>query len=87
MLDTDFPRIPGDIGHPATFPFSVRYRIVKGASPRRVVKSADPLLLEPFVEAALDLERQGVRMITTSCGFLSIYQRELRARSKITLHF
>ena len=24
MLDTRFPRLPGDIGNPATFPFPVR---------------------------------------------------------------
>lgn len=37
MLDTIFPRIKGDIGNPATFDFPVRYRVVKGASPERMV--------------------------------------------------
>ncbi len=52
MLDTRFPRIPGDIGNALSFPFPVLYRIVEGASPRRVVEEADPSLLEPFVAAA-----------------------------------
>jgi Asp/Glu/hydantoin racemase len=77
MLDTVFPRIPGDIGNPATFSFPVRYRTVKGASPQRVVKEADPRLLRPFIEAAQALEREGVGAIATSCGFLAIFQREL----------
>lgn len=77
MLDTVFPRIPGDVGNPATFPFPVLYRVVKGATPGRVVKEADPLLIEPFMEAARHLEKDGVRAIATSCGFLAVFQREL----------
>ncbi len=77
MLDTVFPRIPGDIGHAGTFPFPIRYQIVQGASPRRVVKDADARLLEPFVEAARSLEREGVKAIATSCGFLAMFHREL----------
>src|SRR6185503_5574720 len=30
MLATRFPRIAGDIGHPASFPFPGRYRVVAG---------------------------------------------------------
>jgi aspartate/glutamate racemase len=76
MLDTTFPRIPGDIGNAATFPFPVRYRIVKGASPERVVIKADPSLVGPFIEAAVEMEAEGVRAITTSCGFLAIFHEQ-----------
>jgi hypothetical protein len=37
MLEARFPRIPGDMGNAETWPFSVLYRVVPGASPRRVV--------------------------------------------------
>ena len=37
MLDARFPRIPGDMGNATTWPFPVLYRVVKGASPERVV--------------------------------------------------
>jgi len=37
---------------------------------QRVVQEADPGLLKPFIEAAKSLEREGVRAISTSCGFL-----------------
>jgi Asp/Glu/hydantoin racemase len=77
MLDTVFPRIPGDIGNASTFPFPVRYLTVEGASPQRVVKEADPALLQPFIAAAKQLERDGVKAIATSCGFLAIFQREI----------
>jgi Asp/Glu/hydantoin racemase len=77
MLDTVFPRIPGDVGNASTFPFPVRYLTVEGASPQRVVKEADPALLQPFIDAAQRLERDGVKAIATSCGFLAIFHQEL----------
>ena len=79
MLDTVFPRIVGDIGNPGTFGFPVIYEVVKGASPARVVKEADPSLLEPFIRAAQRLEERGAAGITTSCGFLAVFQTELAA--------
>jgi len=79
MLETRFPRPRGDIGNPETFAFPVRYRTVRGASPRRVVIERDPALLAPFVDAARALEREGVAAVTTSCGFLALFQREMAA--------
>ena len=37
MLETRFPRIPGDMGNGTTWPFPVLYKVVPGASPQRVV--------------------------------------------------
>ena len=78
MLDTRFPRPPGDIGNPATFDFPVRYAIVRGASPKRVVRDGDAALLQPFIEAGRALVRDGADAITTSCGFLVVFQRALQ---------
>jgi hypothetical protein len=80
MLDTRFPRPVGDIGNPETFAragIPVRYAIVKGASPQRVVRDADPALLQPFLEAAVILEQEGASLVTTSCGFLAAWQDAL----------
>jgi len=77
MLDTRFPRIAGDIGNPASFAFPVRYAVVQGASPQRVVRGHDPTLLSPFIRAGLELVTRGALAITTSCGFLVLFQREL----------
>ena len=77
VLDTAFPRIPGDIGHAGTFPFPVLYHKVRNASPARVVREGDPALLEGFVAGARALEASGVLAITTSCGFLAMFQRQL----------
>ncbi len=77
MLDTVFPRIPGDVGNPDTFSFPVEYKVVKGADPKRVVIDADPQLLQPFIDAAQSLESRGVKAIGTSCGFLAVFHQEL----------
>jgi Asp/Glu/hydantoin racemase len=85
MLDTRFPRLVGDIGNPATFDFPVRYRVVEGASPRRVVLNGDRGLLAPFVEAARRLAADGVDAIATSCGFLALFQDEMQAAVELPL--
>jgi len=77
MLDTRFPRIPGDMGNAQTFPFPVRYHRVAGADPDLVVRRGAAGLLPAFVEGARALEREGVGAITTNCGFLVKYQRQL----------
>lgn len=77
MVNTNFRRFVGDIGNAQTWSFPVRYKIVEEASPANVVDLADADLLEPFTRAADELIADGVSGITTTCGFLSYYQREL----------
>lgn len=77
MLDARFPRIPGDMGNATSWPFPVHYRIVRDASPDRVVRKGAEGLLQDFIAAARELEVDGVDGITTNCGFLSLYQKEL----------
>jgi hypothetical protein len=83
MLDTIFPRIPGDIGNAVTFSFPVKYRVVKNAFPATVVEGPDRYLLPAFISAARGLEDEGVRAITTSCGFLAVFQLELAKSLRI----
>src|SRR6267378_3924189 len=71
--------IPGDMGNAATFPFPVRYQRVTGADPDLVVRRGAAGLLPNFVEGARQLESEGVGAITTNCGFLVKFQRELAA--------
>ncbi len=79
VLDTQFPRVPGDIGNANTFDFPVLYRRVAGASSDGVVRGTGRELLPGLVEGARALEREGVRAITTSCGFLARFQSDLAA--------
>ena len=81
VLDTSFPRIPGDVGNATTFDFPVRYHVIDAATPDKIVSEADRAraLLPAFIEGARLLEKQGVRAITTTCGFLTIMQKEIAA--------
>jgi Asp/Glu/hydantoin racemase len=80
MLEARFPRIPGDMGSALTWPFPVLYRVVRGASPERVVRQRAAGLLNDFLAAAEELVALGADGITTNCGFLSLFQKELAAR-------
>ena len=79
MLDARFPRIPGDMGNATTWPFPVMYRVVKGATPERVVLQGAEGLLDDFLAAAAELVDQGAEALTTNCGFLTLFQREMAA--------
>jgi Asp/Glu/hydantoin racemase len=83
MLEARFPRIPGDMGNATTWPFPVLYRVVKGASPERVVLNGAAGLLGDFIAAAKDLVAQGAEALTTNCGFLALFQHELAAAVQV----
>jgi hypothetical protein len=85
MLDTRFPRIEGDIGNPASFDFPVIFRTLQG------IGSADAVAAHPDrarVLAALKsnaeaLAKEGAVGLSTSCGFLALYQKDLERLSPV----
>ena len=89
MLDTRFPRPPGDVGHPDTFGVRTHVNVVRGVWPAKVVASAASLragrVVPAFINIVRQLERDGARAITTSCGFLVLLQKELQAAVKVPL--
>lgn len=80
MLETAFRRFPGDIGAPESHAGPVLFETVPGASARRIVGIADDTFLAPFVAAGERLVERGATLITTSCGYLAVYQRALASR-------
>ncbi len=77
MLESRFERVPGDVGNPGTWDFPVLYRVVAGATPRQVVRAQAAGLLEAFIDAGRDLIAMGAAGIATTCGFLSLFQKDL----------
>ncbi|GAA6181838.1 aspartate/glutamate racemase family protein [Shimia sp. NS0008-38b] len=78
MLETNFPRPPGDIGSPQTWDFPVQMRTVGGASAQKVVHEDPRALLDMFVQVGRELVADGCTGLATSCGFLSLMQNELK---------
>ena len=83
MLEARFPRIPGDMGNANTWPFPVLYSVVPGATPEKVVLKGAEGTLPDFLAAAERLVALGAEAITTNCGFLSLFQKELAAHLKV----
>jgi len=83
VMEKQFPRVPGDVGNATTYDFPVRFHVLEGfsgeefAEKRRRVFQGDRSLLPVFVDAARRLADDGVRAITTNCGFMIAYQDEL----------
>jgi len=85
MLETQFPRIPGDMGNATTWPFPMHYTVVKGASPDLVVRHKAEGLLDNFIASAKELVERGADGITTTCGFLALFQDQLTAAVNVPI--
>jgi len=85
MLDTRFPRIEGDIGNPASFDFPVIFRRMAGiGSADAVAAHPDrPRVLAALKANADALAAEGAVGLSTSCGFLALYQKDLEALSPV----
>src|SRR2546425_6339390 len=77
MLDTRFPRIPGDMGNAATFPFPVRYERVSGADPDLVVRRGAAGLFAPVLRRAQPVPGGRGGASPTQRGFLVQVQPEI----------
>ena len=77
MLNTQFPRVQGDIGNAVTWPFPVQYKVVRDATPDNVVRGDASPLLEAFIDAGRELVEMGCDGVATNCGFLVPFQSEM----------
>ncbi len=83
MLDTQFPRIHGDIANARTWSVPVHYRVVPGATPKAAVFEEGKDILDGFIDAARHLVKMGADGITTNCGFLSLFQKQMADAVKV----
>jgi hypothetical protein len=82
MLDCFCPFVPGDVGNAYSYPYPVLYHMVPGlTSP--VVHSGGQEAVTQLVEAARYLESQGVKAITSDCGYMLHYQEIVSASVNI----
>jgi hypothetical protein len=85
MLDTRFPRIVGDIGNPRSFDFPVILRTMEGIGPDDAVAAHPdkPRVMAALADNARKLAEAGAAGISTSCGFLALYQNDLAKVSPV----
>jgi hypothetical protein len=69
--------LPGNSTNPASYAYPVRFHHVRGANVHTILENPDPIVLGTMIADAKMMASQGVRAISTSCGFNAIFQCEL----------
>ena len=67
----------GNSTNPDSYAFPVRFCRVKGANIETILENPSPAVLQTMIEEARAMAADGIRAITTSCGFNAVFQREL----------
>lgn len=78
LLDSRAPFIHGDVGNARTYSYPVRFRRIDGLTVERIM-AHDLRFVDKMAEGARELQQEGVRAITGDCGFMAIYQSEVRS--------
>ncbi len=79
QLDTEFPRVPGDVGSPDTYLGNIEILRIPNATVGQIV-SANPAAI-PIAPFEVALAQATGDIIVTSCGFLSYWQTHLAAQT------
>ena len=82
-LESLFPKPRGHMRNPLTYGFPTVTRVIRGVDIPRLLFNPTPDLLEPFIQAAKELEADGVQAITGSCGFMARFQSQIAAELHI----
>ncbi len=69
--------LKGNSTNPDSYDFPVLFRRVKGANIQTILENPDRNVLQEMIREARSMVSDGVRAITTSCGFNAVFQREL----------
>jgi hypothetical protein len=79
MLEGRMAEVPGCLGSPASFPYPVVHRVVSGSRPPSSAAEAEALF-PLYLEAARELEREGVSVLTENChGLMALVHPRLAA--------
>ncbi|SDZ78864.1 hypothetical protein SAMN05660420_00313 [Desulfuromusa kysingii] len=77
LLDTETPFIQGDVGNAKSYNYPVRYKVIKGLTVEAIF-SHDASFTTAIIDAARELEREGVKAITGDCGFMALFQQQVK---------
>lgn len=73
------PFVPGDLNNATTFDYAIRYLQVDGLSGADILRGNGERYIDLLVTAARRLETEGVRAITSNCGFMAGFQEVVAA--------
>ena len=79
LLNTRFPMIPGDVGNASTYPFPILYRVIDSLPTDFWASDSAASRAPDVVEAARALQNAGVAAITSDCGYMAMYQKDVQA--------
>jgi hypothetical protein len=87
MLDLKAQLYPGNVGNANSYDFPVRFKVLDGIPTDfwRDERGADEKRFEIFLKKAKELEAEGVKAITTGCGFFTVYQKRAAEQLNIPL--
>ena len=68
-----YPKLPGNVANATTYPFPVLYREVDFEIEK--LFAGDPSIEKIIIDAAVELERSGVRAIIGACGYFAHFQQ------------
>ena len=76
--DVYYPLLPGNVVNAYTYDFPVKMKAVPDLDIPGLL-SGDLTLGEPIVQAAIELEKEGIRAISGACGFFGFFQKQVAA--------
>ncbi len=76
-LESYFPKMRGHLRNPHTYSFPTVMSVIKGLDIPKLLFNPAREMVQPLIDAAKQLEREGVKAITGSCGFMALFQKEI----------
>lgn len=70
-----YPKLPGNVANATTYPFPVLYKKVSFEIER--LFEGDPAIKQMIIDAAKELEAEGVRAIIGACGYFAHFQKDV----------
>lgn len=67
----------GNSTNAASYDYAVRFHRVRGANVHTILEKPDQAVLRTMIADARMMASEGIKAISTSCGFNAIFQREL----------
>lgn len=76
-LESYFPKMRGHLRNPRIYSFPAVMRVLTGLDIPKFLFNPDAEMIQPIIDAAVQLEKDGVKAITGSCGFMALFQKEI----------